>query len=183
MRVQLDGRTIPPAVWPDGVVLHTYGLRWSRPMREAHNAAFADHWGFVDWTAERWQQWVDGSRNFRPDLSWVLVDDADPAVVVAYIQTNEYDAYAEATGRKEAHVGNIGVRREHRGRGLASNLLRHALRAYQAAGFDESALGVDTNNPTGAFGLYERAGYEVERRIATFRRLLPPMDQQSSTTS
>ena len=80
------------------------------------------------------------------------------------------------TGRKEAFLAKIGVRREQRGRGLASALLRHSLRLYQAAGYHESALDVDTNNPTGAFGIYERVGYVVETRTATFERVLPPVD-------
>jgi len=32
------------------------------------------------------------------------------------------------------------------------------------AGFDTSSLDVDTANPTGALGLYERAGYAVRYR-------------------
>ena len=101
-----------------------------------------------------WQQWVDGSKNFRPDISWVVVDDADPEVVVAYVQSNEFDAYEAITGRREAYLGKIGVRRGYRGRGLASTLLRYAMRRYREAGYVESSLDVDTNNPTGAFGLY-----------------------------
>jgi ribosomal protein S18 acetylase RimI-like enzyme len=107
-------------------------------------------------------------------MSWLLVADDQPDVVVGYVLTHEYDAHQETTGRREAYLAKIGVRREHRGRGLASRLLRHALRSYAAAGYDESSLDVDTNNPTGAFGLYERAGYVIESRTATFQKVLPP---------
>ncbi|MGH3588038.1 MAG: GNAT family N-acetyltransferase, partial [Pseudonocardia sp.] len=70
----------------------------------------------------------------------------------------------EATGKREAYVGKVGTRREYRGRGLASYLLRHALVAYKEAGYDESSLDVDSENPTGALGIYERAGFVVESR-------------------
>lgn len=184
MRVMLDAdEAFGPACWTDGVTLHTYEPAWCEPMRLAHNAAFQDHWGFVDWTEEMWEQWVSGSRNFRPALSWVVVDDSAPDVVVGYVQTNEYEAYEAATGRSEAYLAKIGVRREHRGRGIASALLRHALHSYRDAGFAESALDVDTNNPTGAYGLYERAGYHVDVRSATYQRLLPALDAQAGSGS
>jgi ribosomal protein S18 acetylase RimI-like enzyme len=65
-------------------------------------------------------------------------------------------------------VGKVGTLREHRGRGLAGALLRHSLLAYRDAGFDEAALDVDSDNPTGALGVYQRAGFRVERRFADY---------------
>jgi GNAT superfamily N-acetyltransferase len=58
--------------------------------------------------------------------------------------------------------------------GLASALLGHAIREYTEHGCDESSLDVDTANPTGAFGLYERFGYRVESRTATSERVIAP---------
>jgi ribosomal protein S18 acetylase RimI-like enzyme len=176
MRVALDAAMAesPATAWPAGYTLHGYARSWSAQVLAAHNAAFTDHWGFVPWSETEWRQWEDDSRNARPDMSWLLVADDQPDVVVGYVLTHEYDAHQETTGRREAYLAKIGVRREHRGRGLASRLLRHALRSYAAAGYDESSLDVDTNNPTGAFGLYERAGYVIESRTATFQKVLPP---------
>jgi ribosomal protein S18 acetylase RimI-like enzyme len=37
----------------------------------------------------------------------------------------------------------------------------------------EAMLGVDSDNPSGALALYERAGFEVHRRSAAYRK---PMD-------
>ena len=165
-----------PVAWPEGLSLHTYDRSFTGATMAAHNTAFLDHWGFVPWTAEMWEQWVDGTKNSRHDLSWVVVDDSrvtdDVERVVGYLLTSEFEAYQRATGRREAYLAKLGVRRERRGLGVASGLLRHALAAYRAEGFDESSLDVDTNNPTGAFGLYERAGFVVETRTATFQRLL-----------
>jgi mycothiol synthase len=172
MRVHLDagGFDPTPAALPSGLSLHQYDARWSAAMREAHNDAFQDHWGFVAWDEAMWDQWIAGSKSLRPEVSWVVVDDAEPTRVIAYVQSAEWEAYEQATGRREAYLAKIGVRREYRGRGVASALLRHALRSYREHGYAESSLDVDTNNPTGAFGLYERAGYAVERRTATFSR-------------
>jgi mycothiol synthase len=162
----------PPPVWPPGLSLHTYERAWSQPTREAHNAAFAEHWGFMPWSAELWERWVDGTKNARPELSWVVVDDADPDTVVAYLHTNEFEANAAVRGKREAYLAKLGVRPEYRGRGLAAALLAQASREYAAHGYDEASLDVDTNNPTGAFGLYERAGYRVDNRTATFERVI-----------
>lgn len=153
---------------PDGLSLLTYRSELDAAMLAAHNAAFLDHPRFMTWTAVQWKQWVSGSRSFRPGLSLLVVEDTAPDVVVAYVQSNEYDAYAQATGRREAYVAKVGTRREHRGRGLAGLLLREALRRYRDAGFDEAALDVDSENPTGALGLYQRAGFEVESRWTNY---------------
>jgi ribosomal protein S18 acetylase RimI-like enzyme len=142
-------------------------------MLAAHNAAFVDHPNFTPWSEAMWRQWVTGSRNFRPDLSVVLVERDRPDHVVSYLQSNEYDAYQEKTGRREAFVAKVGTRREHRGRGLAGLLLRHVLREYHAAGYDEAALDVDSENPTGALGIYRRAGFEVERTFADYTLTVP----------
>jgi mycothiol synthase len=51
---------------------------------------------------------------------------------------------------------------------VAGILLQHCLKAYQEAGYDEASLDVDSENPTGALGIYERAGFEVESRWTNY---------------
>ncbi len=111
-----------------------------------------------------WRQWVTGSRSFRPEHSYLVLDPGRAGRIAAYVQTNEYDAYQRVTGRREAYVSKVGTRREYRGRGLATALLQHCLRAYREAGYDEAALDVDSANPTGALGVYHRAGFVIESR-------------------
>ena len=163
MRAEL-GEVSAPAQLPDGLEVRRYDASVAQPMFEAHNIVFLDHPNFTAWTEVMWKQWVTDSRNFRPDLSFVVVDQETPEQLVAYVQTNEFDAYLEATGRREAYIGKLGTRREYRGRGVATVLLRHCLRAYREAGYDLASLDVDSENPTGALGVYERAGFVVESR-------------------
>lgn len=164
MRADLGRRLPPVPEVPEGLRLARYDESLSAGMHEAHNAAFVDHPNWTPWTDAMWRQWVTESRHFRPAQSLVVLDGERPDHVVAYLQTSEYDAYFEQTGRREAYVGKVGTRREHRGRGLAGLLLRHALHEYRAAGYDEACLDVDSENPTGALGIYQRAGFEVESR-------------------
>jgi ribosomal protein S18 acetylase RimI-like enzyme len=61
-------------------------------------------------------------------------------------------------------LGNLGVRPACRARGLGGALLRHAFAALYDHGLRRAGLGVDAENPTGALGLYERAGMRRELR-------------------
>lgn len=168
MRVELADLDGAPPVLPDGLRLRTYDESLDAAMMAAHNEAFLDHPDFTPWNDVMWKQWVTDSRSFRPELSFVAVEAQRPNRVVSYVQTAEFDAHFQATGRREGYVGKVGTLREFRGRGLASALLRHSLLAYRDAGLDEAALDVDSENPTGALGVYERAGFRVERRFADY---------------
>ncbi|MFC3298951.1 Uncharacterised protein [Arthrobacter agilis] len=42
------------------------------------------------------------------------------------------------------------------------------MKRYRAAGMDNAGLGVDTENPSGALGLYERMGYVPTQRSIVF---------------
>jgi ribosomal protein S18 acetylase RimI-like enzyme len=174
MRTML-GEVPEPEPLPAGYRVVRYEESWSKPMHDAHNEAFLDHPNFTQWTEVMWKQWVTDSRNSRPDLSLVVVHEDDPETVVAYIQSNEFDAYFEATGRREAYVAKVGTRRAHRGKGLAGRLLRQALWGYQQAGYEEASLDVDSENPTGALGLYERAGFAMEKRFTDYALTRPPV--------
>jgi mycothiol synthase len=164
MRVRLADVEERPLVLPHGFVLRRYDDSYADEMLAAHNEAFLDHPNFAPWNDVMWKQWVTESRSFRPDLSFVVVEDTRPERIASYVQSAEFDAHHQATGRREGYVGKVGTRREFRGRGLAGALLAHCLVAYRDAGLDEAALDVDSENPTGALGVYQRVGFRVERR-------------------
>lgn len=160
MRTALDA--VPDQVpLPDGYEFMQYDASMATALLDAHNTAFLDHPNFTPWSETLWKQFVTESRSFRPELTYVVVPTGRKEIV-AYLQTAEFDAYFEATGRREAYVGKLGTLREHRGQGIAGALLIHCLHAYQEAGFDEASLDVDSENPTGALGVYQRAGFETE---------------------
>jgi len=156
---------------PDGYTLSTWAGADHEELRAAHNRTFVGHYGFGPWDADMWQQWVSGSHSYRPELSLLLRD--DQGAVAAYVQTNEYDAVLEATGKRDAFVAKVGTVPEQRRRGLADLLLRIALDRYRQAGFDQSSLDVDSENPTGALSLYERAGFRTTTRNTSYRLVSP----------
>jgi len=166
MRMPLDA--VPPArALPEGYRLCGYDSSMTDALRRAHNAAFLDHPNFTPWSEVMWRQFVTGSHSFRPDLCFVASADGSDEIV-AYVHTAEYDAAFAATGRREAYVGKVGTLRGHRAKGLATALLGHALHAYRDAGYDEASLDVDSENPTGALGVYRGVGFSVESRWTNY---------------
>ena len=128
------------------------------PTRLAHTEAFADHWGSTPTDPERWKHWYTGAQSFRPAVSLLLLDGGE---VAAYLLSYFWAADAEATGVREAWVGQLGTRPAWRRRGLASLLLATALHGFRDAGYQQAGLDVDSANSTGALGLYERLGFTV----------------------
>jgi mycothiol synthase len=170
MRRELSGPVPVPAGVPDGLRLLPFDRAYDDAVRRAHNEAFAGHWGSSERDAEVWAHWFTGQRAFRPASSFLVLDGED---VAGYLLSYFWAADAEATGLREGYVGQLGVRPAWRGRGLGSALLGRALVAYREEGYDRAGLDVDTENATGALGLYERHGFAVTTRRVTCLKPMP----------
>ena len=78
----------------------------------------------------------------------------------------------EALGVNRGWLEHISVRRPWRRRGLARALTAASLVTFRERGLDEGMLGVDSENPNGALGLYEGLGFSMRSRAAAYRRSL-----------
>ena len=56
--------------------------------------------------------------------------------------------------------------------GVASALIVASLRELRDRDMEIGALGVDSDNPTGALGVYERLGFRPDKRSAAYRKPL-----------
>ncbi len=74
-----------------------------------------------------------------------------------------------ATGKRDAFLSKVGTAPELRRRGLASLLLRIALHRYRRGGLRPVVAHVDSENPTGALAVYERAGFRTTMRWTNYR--------------
>jgi mycothiol synthase len=163
------GAPVTPVGVPEGIELASLGPdydhdRWDEPLRAAHNVAFAQHWGSAQVEAASWRALRTGVSAFRARYSAVAMEgDA----VAAYLLGYEYPAPGEG---RELYVATVGTLPQWRGRGLAGALLTHVLQAAQDDGFATSVLTVDSQNATGALGVYERVGYVPHRRAVTWTR-------------
>jgi mycothiol synthase len=168
MRRSLATAVAVPAV-PRGLTLAPFDRARDEDVRAAHNEAFRDHWGSSPLDAETWSTWVTGDRDFRPDCSFIVLDGDD---VAGYALNALHPADWPGLGFREGWTHQLGVRRPWRGRGVARALLHATMRAFRAEGMDYATLDVDSENPTGALALYQRAGYRRERcRVAWSRPL------------
>lgn len=141
--------------------------RYDELTRQARNDAFQHHWGAATSSPEVWRHTVTGHRGFQPDLSFLLLSPARDRVI-AFVIGKHFESGTTAPGRRELHLDIVGTRAEFRGRGLATALLGHTLRTARDAGFDRSSLGVDYENADGALRIYERCGYRVVGRSASY---------------
>lgn len=153
------------AAVPDGVRVLPFDASLSEAVREAKNAAFADHWGSQPASREAWES-MQGLPSFRADLSRIALA-GDDVIGFVITETNEDDW--ERAGSRSGYIGLVGTVRAWRGRGLASALLTEVMRAYRDAGLETAVLDVDTENPTGALGVYTRLGFEPTARDVSYR--------------
>jgi mycothiol synthase len=146
---------------------------WDRDeeVRQAHNTAFADHFGSDERDEVAWRAWFTGQKAFRPDLSVLALADG---AVVGYVLAYVFDADTQATGTVQTHLGQIGVLRPARGRGVASAAIAAALRVAAENGCRTAGLQVDTENPTGAPSVYRRLGFEPVRTRTAWAFTRPP---------
>lgn len=155
MRRSVQGE-LPQVPQVAGVRVVPWSQELDDAVRQAHNDAFADHWGSEPRTPEQWQQ---HRAMFAP--AWSFVAFADDGEVVGYALSGRYEQDWPVAGYSSGYTELLGVRRAWRGRGVAVALLATVMRAYAADGVEYAELGVDTANPSGAHGLYARLGYEV----------------------
>jgi ribosomal protein S18 acetylase RimI-like enzyme len=145
----------PTAALPAGLRSEPFRADLGEALHEAHMEAFIDHWGYQRREFAAWKTFTIEAEGFRADLSRIVFDGAD---IAAYLLSYD-DALPD-----RLYIGQVGTRRAWRRRGLAGALLVEVLAAAGAAGLDFATLGVDADSPTGAVGVYERAGFEIENR-------------------
>ncbi len=165
LRPTLDEIEVPPL--PDGLELRGVSDPVGyRRLFDADAEAFLDHWGGFDASDETFAEWIDDP-NFDPNL-FVIAWDGDEiaGAVINSIDANEN----ELLQRRRGLLDSVFVRRAWRRRGLAAALVARSLVLLRERGMDSAWLGVDADNPTGALGVYERAGFAVHSRATAYRK-------------
>ncbi len=159
-----DLATVPEMALPDGLELRPMTPDQHRAVFDAEAEAFQDHWGNRDWTDDDFRT-TYAREELDTDL-WVVAWDGDQ--VAGVVQTWIWPEENERLGVKRGWLEHISVRRPWRRRGLARAISAAAMVRLRAAGMDEAMLGVDSENPNGALGLYEGLGFEIFTRAAAY---------------
>jgi mycothiol synthase len=157
---------LPDALLPAGFEVRPVEPGHIRAIWDAMWEARRDHWGYVEPTGVDYERWTQG-RLFVPSL-WKV---AWLGEQIAGMVLNRLDEVQNAQyGRRWGYTQDIFVRRPWRRRGLARALLAESIRMFREMGMEETALGVDTQNPSGALGLYESMGYRAIQRHTFFSK-------------
>jgi ribosomal protein S18 acetylase RimI-like enzyme len=166
VRPNLDD--IPEARLPDGIEVRPIREEQLRTIWEAREEAFLDHWGKVPATEQAFAAWCkipDWNRELTR-VAWA----GDQCVGMVMIFVPE--EHNKTHERQRAYTESICVRRPWRKQGVASALIVQCLHALREAGFHEAALGVDTENLSGALRIYEILGYRAVARYSSYRRVM-----------
>jgi mycothiol synthase len=160
------GDPVEVSPMPVGLEVRSVMPEHYRAIWEASNEAFRDHWGHVEETEADFQRWQN-EPTFNPNLWKVAWDGEQVAgMVLNFLDEAENEEYK----RKRGYTEGISVRRPWRRRGLARALLTRSLKMFQDMGMTEAALGVDTQNLSGALRLYESVGFRPVKKLTIYRK-------------
>lgn len=169
VRPSLDD--IPDFPLPDGFEMRPVLPEHYRAIWDAEVEAFRDHWGYVIPPEEHYQVWLTHPVFFQPDL-WQIAWDVATNEVAGQVKTFIDQAENEKYHRRRGYTESISVRRPYRRRGLARALIVESLRVLRDRGMTESALGVDSQNLSGATRVYEDCGFRTVKQSAIYRKAL-----------
>jgi mycothiol synthase len=157
--MQIDLGFLAPTTPPEGIAIRPYRHDAdAKAVFDAIDEAFRDNWGHEPYPF---------------DLHVEQMGRVDPRL--APLATEGEEVVGVALGRVVEGAGWIdivGVRRPWRGRGIAKALLLRSFEGFAELGVGSVLLNVDSENPTGATRLYERAGMRERRSFHLFRKHL-----------
>jgi mycothiol synthase len=177
VRPNLDN--IPDRKLPDGVDLRAARPENIRQILVTHFEAFRGDWDFQEPVESDYQAAIDDP--LRDESLWKIAWVGDDVVgqVKSYINAAEN---AE-TGALRGYTEEISTHADWRNKGIAGALLAMSLVELRDCGMTEAALGVDTNNPGGAFQLYTELGFELQSYTAVYEKAIESTDRTPPTRS
>lgn len=133
-----------------------------RVVYDVQQAAFADHFDFAPLPYDAWRRMLVDTEKHTPQHWWVADADGEPAAALI----------GEVRDGTEGWVRIVATLKPYRGRGLGTALLLRAFHGFRDAGLATVGLSVDTENVTGAVGVYERLGMTATKRYDVYERVL-----------
>lgn len=150
---------VPTRPLPAGVEIRPVLPEHMRQVWEAQKEMNAGLFENVaeDWLDAKHPAWLANPEH-NPRF-WQVAWEGDQlaGMVLARMNERENDQQQDRRGYTE----HIYVRSQWRGRGLASALIARSLLVLKERGATEAELGVDAENESAAFRLYERMGYRT----------------------
>jgi len=162
------GEPFPEALMPARLEVRPVQPGDVRPIFDASNEAFRDHWGIRDMSDEEFKMQME-SPEFQPEI-WKVAWDGDQmaSVIHNFVDEKENLEYQ----RKRGYTEGICTRRPWRKLGLARSLLVQSMQMFKEMGMTETALSVDSENLSGALRLYEGVGYRKVMQQILYRKAM-----------
>lgn len=151
------GSPVSTTTPPEGIAIRPYRHDAdAKAIFDAIEEAFQDHWGYEP---------------YQFDLHVEQMGRVDPRL--ASLATEDEEVVGAAHGRVVEGAGWIdvvAVRRAWRGRGIGKALLLRSFEGFAELGVGSVLLNVDSESPTGATRLYEKAGMRERRSFHLFEK-------------
>ncbi|MEO6458695.1 MAG: GNAT family N-acetyltransferase [Chloroflexia bacterium] len=163
-----NGEPVPEPQFPEGYTLrHVASDEDVKGWVDTFNLSFIDHWDFHPATIERRKHRMSAAY-YRPDRDLIVV--APDGTFAAFCLCSIDDEHNKRNSVNEGWIDVLGTRRGFRKMGLGRAMLLAGLHKLKENGIDDAMLGVDADNPTGALGLYESAGFSKYKTAVAFRK-------------
>jgi ribosomal protein S18 acetylase RimI-like enzyme len=146
---------VPPPEWPAGTRVRTFEPADAAPVHAMLDEAYRA-WDsrYVPLEHDDWLRWMTGDIDFDPTVWWLADRDGETVGCALHWRTG--------------WLKDLAVRSTERRLGLGAALVQHGLAEFARRGVERVGLKVDAANPTGAVRLYERLGFVVHGREATW---------------
>jgi mycothiol synthase len=154
---------------PPGLEIREVRPEHLQAIWDAEVEAVEDHWGNSEVDQEEYQEFLAHAGPEETSL-WRIAWDGEQ--VAGQVRSYINEDVNRRDGVQRGFVEYITVRRPWRRRGLASALIAASFPLLRARGMTEAALGVDSENPSGALGLYQSLGFEAVARSTTWEKPL-----------
>jgi len=176
MRIDLSGE-LPLPAFPPGIELRPFAAGDEEMLTALVNDVFSEHWGEGEHTPE----------NIRAE---VAMPDFDASLLLFAEQEGQAVGYVWSWANPHpkdtvdfyAYVGDLGVRKTCRGRGLGRALLLRALHDVKRRGMVVAELDVDGPNAD-AKHLYESVGFRQQHEMRWYRKDLTTTLQEAAGRS
>jgi mycothiol synthase len=162
-------RRLPEPVVPDDVAIVPFDFTdagWER-FHQVVDESFVDHYGYAPTAYDDYR--ADAEAESSPDREFWRVA----------VTGGQIAGIVKASGRSAdldvGYVAELAVLPAQRGRGIARALLLDTFEAYRRAGRRRGELTVDTENTTGALGLYTSIGLTTDVEIHSYTRTVLPL--------
>ena len=162
MEIDLSGAPPSPEP-PAGVEIGPIDPQRDLPrVHSLFDEAFRGEWGYSEVSFERWRTHNTEDRDYDPGLWLLATEDGEPVGALTAVVSGE-----------RGWVLELAVRSPWRRRGVGSAMLRRSFASFAERGLPRVMLNVDSKNPTGAVGVYERVGMRAVRGWDVYERKLP----------